>query len=90
MWESFFVFAQTKRLPCAKGAPALAGEGLFFAIILNNQQIGSMYKQSLRHGYAMPPPFAQGRLFVWRGLAQGRPFVWQVHKGVLFVRRILQ
>ena len=50
-----------KRPPCAKGAVAKRLRDCY-TIILRDHQIGSMCRQSLRHGCAVPPPFTQGGL----------------------------
>ena len=53
-----------------------------YTFILQDLQIWSVCRQSLRLAYSEPPPFAQGRLFI--GTVQGGlGFGGDVHKGVL-------
>ncbi len=42
-----------------------SGWGIVPAVILDDLQIDSMYRQSLRHSKAVSPPFTQGRLKGW-------------------------
>ena len=50
-----------QRPPCAKGAPALAGEGLYCYHFVGSQ-IGSITHNPSVSPYGEPPPLAQGRL----------------------------
>ena len=58
------------RLPCAKGAPAQRVRDCP-TIILQDTQIGSMYRQFLRLAFGEPPPFAQRRLLKFGGAFGG-------------------
>ena len=54
LWRSLVTFWRQKVTPAER--PCQAGK----------PERDHSEEQSLRHGYAMPPPFTQGRLLAWR------------------------